>query len=81
MKLLVVLFALIAAAFAAPQFFGSPYGGYGGGFGHPGFGGGFSGSNAHASAGSSSFGGGFPGGFSGSNAFANAGSSSFGFGR
>lgn len=58
MKVVVVLFALLAIAFAAPQF-----GGFGGGY--PGFGGGFGGgaSSAQAGASSQSFnaGGGFPG--------------------
>jgi len=82
MKLLIVLFALIAAALAVPQFYPGGYGGYGGhpggygGYGgHPGGFGGFGGSNAQASAGSSSFGGGFPGWG------AKVGSSSFGFGQ
>lgn len=70
MKFFVVLFAIIAAAMAAPQFGGFGASGSaaqagassqtfnqgGGGFGHPGgFGGGFSGSSANAAASSQSF--------------------------
>ena len=76
MKFLFVLFALIAAAFAAPQFIPiQPLG--------------FSGSSSNAAASSQSFNqGGFPGGFgypgygaSGSSANAAAGSQSFNVGK
>jgi hypothetical protein len=53
MKVLLVLFAIIAAVFAVPYGY-NPYGGYGHGYRNPyggfggGFGGGFSGSSASA---------------------------------
>jgi uncharacterized membrane protein len=82
MKFLIVIFALIAAAFAAPQYVPiQPFG----------FGGGMSGSSANAAASSQSFNtGGYPGGFgypgfgggmSGSSANAAAGTQSFNVGK
>jgi hypothetical protein len=82
MKLLVIIFTIIAVAFAIPASSSRGVKQFGGhfGIGHRPHGGGFSGSSAHAQAQSGSFNNGF-GGFSGSSANAAASSGSFGFGR